>query len=95
MDDLPFSHVEDVGFMEVIAEGFQYKIKQRHYYKNLIYNMYPLTKETVLEKFNALINSKLSCTMNSWSDTLAGVSLMSLICHAVDSEFILFYVPNH
>lgn len=39
MDDLPFSQVEDLGFMRLMAEAApQYRLKQRNFYPSLICN---------------------------------------------------------
>ena len=37
MDDLPFSHVEDVGFLRFVKEAIPlYQIRQRNYYRDII-----------------------------------------------------------
>lgn len=39
IDNLPFSHVEDLGFMRLMAEALpQYKLKQRNFYSSIICN---------------------------------------------------------
>jgi hypothetical protein len=89
MDDLPFSHVEDVGFMRLIGETSPlYKIKQRHYYENIVYNkMFPSVTEEVQSVLESIKKNKLSFTTDAWSDTSAGVSLLSLTCHGINDNY--------
>ena len=81
MDDLPFSHVEDLGFMRLMTEICpQYKLKQRNFYTSKICDeMY----DAAFTKIKSVVNkNKLNCniafTTDVSSDTSAGVSLLSL-----------------
>lgn len=90
MDDLPFSHVEDIGFMRLMTEAAPlYSLKQRNFYSSMICSdMY----ESVFKKIKEIIDevkqdNKLSFTTDVWSDTSAGVSLLSLTAHTINKEF--------
>ncbi|XP_076060474.1 zinc finger BED domain-containing protein 4-like [Oratosquilla oratoria] len=90
MDDLPFSHVEDIGFMRLMTEAAPlYSPKQQNFYSSMICSdMY----ESVFKKIKEIINevkqdNKLSFTTDVWSDTSAGVSLLSLTAHTISKEF--------
>lgn len=93
MDDLPFSHVEDIGFMRLMAEAApQYWIKQQNFYSSLICNdMY----ESVFNKIKGLIDevkqkNKISFTTHVWPASV-GTLLMSLSAHAINKEFEKIY----
>ena len=85
MDDLPFSHVEDVGFMRLMScITPQYKLKTRKFYSTLMCNeMYTSVSSKIKEMLLPLRNVKISFTTDAWLDTSAGVSLLSLTYHAI------------
>ena len=90
VDDLPFSHVEDLGFMRLVAEIIpQYKLKKRNFYTSLICDdIY----KSVFCKIKNIIheikkNNKFAFTTDVWSDTSAGVSLLSLTLHTINRKF--------
>ena len=89
VDNLPFTHVEELGFMRLLNKSSpQYKLKQRHYYENIVYNqLYPSAVEKVKELVSSAKHNKLSFTTDVWSDTSAGVSLMSLTGHCITDTF--------
>ena len=84
MDDLPFSHVEDIVFTRLMDEAVaQYRVKQRYFYSTLICND---IHDSVFNKIKGLINkmrvdNKISFTTDVWSDTSAGVLPLSLTAH--------------
>ena len=90
MDDLPFSHVEDIGFMRLMTEAAPlYSLKNRNFYSSMICSD---TYESVFKKIKEIIDevkqdNKLSFTTDVWSDTSAGVSLLSLAAHTINKEF--------
>ena len=76
--------------MRLMAEAAPlYRVKQRNFYSSMICNdMY----ESVFSKIKELIDevkqdNKLSFTTDVWSDTSAGVSLLSLTAHTINKEF--------
>lgn len=89
MYDVPFSHVEVIGFMRLMTEATPlYRLKQRNFHSSICNDMY----ESVFSKIKELIDevkqdNKLSFTTDVWSDTLAGVSLLSLTAHTINKEF--------
>lgn len=91
-EDLPFSHVETTGFTRLMKEACpQYKVKKRLYYTALITDDLYVS---VFKKIKAILKSLtsddrtlLSFTTDAWSETSAGVSLLSLTCHAIDSNY--------
>ena len=90
MDDLPSSHVEDIGFMRLMTEAAPlYSLKQRNFYTSMICSdIY----ESVFKKIKEIIDelkqdNKLSFTTDVWSDTSAGDSLLSLTAHTINKEF--------
>ena len=90
MDDLPFSHVEDIGFVRLMKEAVpSYPLRQRKYYRDIICEkMYGCVKAKVSDAISTVKDStKLAFTTDEWSDTQSGVSLLSLTSHAVDKDF--------
>ena len=90
MDDLPFTHVEDIGFLRLMKETSpSYPLRKRKYYRDLICeNMYDSVKEKVSDAINCLKTSGgLSFTTDEWSDNESGVSLLSLTCHGISKYF--------
>lgn len=92
MDDLPFSHVEVVGFMRLLSKSVpQCRLKQRNFYTTMICtDIYEgvcgQIKKMVCDITETNGNS-VSFTKDVWSDTSAGVSLLSLTAHAVNGDF--------
>lgn len=85
MDDLPFSHVVNKGFMRLMTEVCpQYKLKHRKFYSSMICNeMYDFAFSKVKTIVcDSILNCNIVFTTDVWSDTSAGVSLLSLIAHA-------------
>ena len=77
LDDLPFSHVEDVGFRRLMNEAVpNYKLKCRKFLTKIKDRLMCSTK-----------GSKVSFTTDVWSDTSAGVSLLSLTCYVLIEDF--------
>ncbi|KAL7646695.1 UNVERIFIED_CONTAM: hypothetical protein RMT77_001948 [Armadillidium vulgare] len=90
MDDLPFSHVEDVGFTRLISEvSPQYKLKQRKFYSSFICDkMFQSVFENIKKIVEKVMQeSKLSFTTDIWSNPSAGVSLLSVTAHTINQEF--------
>lgn len=91
MDDLPFSHVEDVGFMRLMhCASPQCKLKTHKFYSSIICGpMY----NAVSSKVRALVkdlrqdDNHISFTTDAWFDTSANVALLSLTAHAIDRDF--------
>jgi hypothetical protein len=91
VDDLPFSHVEDLGFSRLMAEcSPQYRLKTRKFYTSIVCNdIY----DSVSTKILALVKdlkkdgNKISFTTDACRDTTAGVSLLSLTAHAINDSY--------
>jgi len=69
MDDLPFSHVEDLGFMRLMTEVCpQYKLKQRNFYSSMICNkMY----DSAFSKVKTIVGeSILNCNIAFTTDAV-------------------------
>ena len=89
VDDLPFRHVEDLGFMRSMAEIIpQNNLRQRNCYPSIICDY---IYESVFCKINNIDeikkNNKFAFTTDVWSDTSAGVSLLSLTLHTINQKF--------
>ena len=76
LDDIPFSHVEDLGFRRLMNETVsQYSLRKKLFYRDIICEkMY----DSVKTKASDLISSfkktaKLTFTSDEWSDTTSGV----------------------
>lgn len=92
VDDLPFSHVEGVGFMRFMSMLVpQYRVKQRNFYSSMICTdiydavCYQMTK--MLRDITNTMGTCISLTLNVWPDTSAGVSLLSVTAHAISRDF--------
>ena len=90
LDDLPFTHVEDLGFQRLMEEASpQYVLKQRKFYRDLISEeMYSSVVSKIESTVSSLIKTcNRSFTIDEWSDSTSGVSLLSLMYHAIDKNF--------
>ena len=90
LDDLPFTHVEDLGFQRLMEEASpQYVLKQRKFYRDLICEeMYSSVASKIESTVSSLIKTcNGSFTIDEWSDSTSGVSLLSLTYHAIDKNF--------
>ena len=81
VDDLLFSHVEDIGFMRLMTKcSPQYKVKQRKFYSSIICNeIYDSvsTKTKAFLKNQKINNNKIYFTTDAWTDAQAGVSFFT------------------
>jgi len=90
MDELSFMHVENIGFMRLMAEvAPQYKLRQRKFYSSIVCDE---IYERVFIKTKQIINemkqhNKFAFTTDIWSDSVSGVSLLSLTLHTINLEF--------
>ena len=87
LDDLPFSHVEDLGFIRFVHKAAPlYKLKTRKYYSEKIL---PDIYESVCNKVHYLLSNyvKLYFTTDIWTNNSAKVCLMSLTAHCIDVNF--------
>ena len=87
LDDLPFSHVEDLGFIRFVHKAAPlYKLKTRKYYSEKIL---PGIYESVSNKVHYFLSDyvKLSFTTDIWTNDSAKVCLMSLTAHCIDKYF--------
>src|SRR5215469_16546886 len=90
MDELSFMHVENIGFMRLMAEvAPQYKLRQRKFYSSIVCDE---IYEKVFIKTKHIINemkqhNKFAFTTDIWSDSVSGVSLLSLTLHIINLEF--------
>ena len=87
LDDLPFSHVEDLGFIRFVHKAAPlYKLKTRKYYCEKIL---PDIYESVSKKVRHFLFDylKLSFTTDIWTNDSAKVCLMSLTAHCIDESF--------
>lgn len=90
LDDLPFSHVDDLGFRRVINEAVpRYDLRHRKFFtEKICTEIHPAVETVVQSHISKLIHhSKLSFTTDAWSDNKSGVSLLSLTCHGIDDNF--------
>lgn len=92
MDGLPFSHVEDMGFMRFMSKTVpQYRLKQRNFYSTMIctdiYDAVCGQVKTMLSDITDTMGNSVSFTTDVWSDSWAGVSLLSLTAHAINRDF--------
>ncbi|XP_040580767.1 zinc finger BED domain-containing protein 4 [Lepeophtheirus salmonis] len=90
MDDLPFSHVEDIGFVRLMTEMCpEYTLKDRNFYSSMVCNeMYEsafLQLKSIVDEIQC--DCDIAFTTDVWSDTSAGFSLLSLSAHAITKEF--------
>ena len=87
LDDLPFSHVEDLGFIRFVHKAAPlYKLKTRKYYsEKILPNIY----QSVSKKVRQLLfdNLRLSFTTDIWKNESAKVCLVSLTAHCSDESF--------
>ena len=87
LDDLPFSHVEDLGFIRFVHKAAPlYKLKIRKYYSEKIL---PDIYESLSKKVRHFLFDylKLSFTTDIWTNDSAKVCLMSLTAHCIDESF--------
>ena len=92
LDDLPFSHVENVGFKRLMSKSVpQYKLKPRDFYSTMICtDIYDGVRVKIKKIICDIIESQsnsVSFTADLWSDISPGVSLLSLTAHAVNCDF--------
>ena len=87
LDDLLFSHVEDLGFIGFVHKATPLnKLKTRKYYSEKIL---PDIYESVSKKVRHFLFDyiKLSFTTDIWTNDSAKVCLMSLTAHCIDENF--------
>ena len=92
LDDLPFTHVEDLGFQRLMEEASpQYVLKQRKSFRDLICEeMYSSVASKIESTVSSLIKTcNGSFTIDEWSDSTSGVPLLSLTYHAFNTKFCL------
>ncbi|KAI6653958.1 Zinc finger BED domain-containing protein 4-like [Oopsacas minuta] len=87
LDDLPFSHVEDIGFIMFVHKlAPLYNLKTRKYYSEKIMpDIYESVSNKVCDFLSDYI--KLSFTTDIWTNDSAKVCLMSLTAHCIDVNF--------
>lgn len=88
-DDQPFDFVEGIGFMRLLQKSSpHYKLKKRQFYADLLRDkIYPKVFNKIALEIKSMIQTGLSFTTDVWSDTSAGVSLLSLTSHGINNDF--------
>uniref|UniRef100_A0A915JZ14 Uncharacterized protein n=1 Tax=Romanomermis culicivorax TaxID=13658 RepID=A0A915JZ14_ROMCU len=69
LDDLPFTHVEDIGFMELMMEVTpKYQLRQRNYYKKRLIQQNYILRGEVMKIIEENKVYGVSFTMDIWSN---------------------------
>ncbi|XP_051809829.1 zinc finger BED domain-containing protein 4-like [Acanthochromis polyacanthus] len=95
LSDLPFSFVEDQGFlmlMEHIEPRFE--MPSRHYFTE---KALPALHKKITDKLKVMLSkaSYISFTTDIWSSSVAPMSLLSLTAQWIDSTFVLHHATLH
>ena len=87
-DDSSLSHIEDTGFVILLKQPLHDIIWNKNYTDMICSQMYTFVEEKILSCISELTASaKLSFTTDTLSDNTSWVSLLSLMCHAVNDQF--------